>query len=140
MTRSKAFVKKPILIICIGLAALTCIIVVFVYSEKNKPDQTVELKTEIAKPLTEKAYQTEAQLAVRDYELFLKNETMISTIENRKQHLLDVIISKQFQDVHLQLVMIADSLLAFNQGNNQEEDNAEQSLTKIYSQYPWLKN
>lgn len=131
---------KKLVIILSGLLVLGCIVVIFTVNNKSNITKSPVSSFTTAGPLSQIEYQVEAKKAVTEYELFLKGQIPITTITTRKQELLDLTISKEFQGLHLQLVTIADALLALNEGQTQEKNHAEQLLLELYSQYPWLNN
>ncbi len=116
------------------------IIVLFFINNKTQITNQPIFETTATEPLSQTEYQTEARRAVADFELFLKDQTSALTITTRKEKLLELKISKDFQNLHLQLVTIADALLAYNEGQTQEKSHAEELLKEIYSQYPWLNS
>lgn len=131
---------KKLFTISVGVLAVGLIVLVFLVN--NKTEKVANLTVPITNngPLSALDYQSEAKKAVADYELFLQDQIPVETISDRKQYLLEIKISKEFQGLHLQLVTIADSLLAFNEGQVEKKDQARQLLSEIYSQYSWLTN
>jgi len=131
---------KKLVAICTGILAVALIVVVFLVNNKTEKFVNSTVPINSNGPLSETVYKSEAKQAVTDYELFLQDKTPIATISDRKQHLLELKILKEYQGLHLQLVTIADSLLAFNEGQLEEKNQAKQLLLEVYSQYSWLTN
>lgn len=131
---------KKLLTILVGILAVGLIVIIFLVSNKTEEVTNPTIAIPSNGPISALGYQSEAKQAVADYELFLQAQTSKATITTRKQHLLDLKISKEFQNLHVQLVTMADTLLGLNEGQTQEKNLADQQLREIYSQYPWLKN
>lgn len=131
---------KKLLTILVGILAVGLIVIIFLVSNKTEEVTNPTIAIPSNGPISALDYQSEAKQAVADYELFLQAQTSKATITTRKQHLLDLKISKEFQNLHVQLVTMADTLLSLNEGQTQEKNLADQQLREIYSQYPWLKN
>lgn len=131
---------KKLLTILVGILAVGLIVIIFLVSNKTEEVTNPTIAIPSNGPISALDYQSEAKQAVADYELFLQAQTSKATIATRKQHLLDLKISKEFQNLHVQLVTMADTLLGLNEGQTQEKNLADQQLREIYSQYPWLKN
>ena len=131
---------KKLLTILVGILAVGLVVIIFIVSNKTEEVTNPTIAIPSNGPISALDYQSEAKQAVADYELFLQAQTSKATIATRKQHLLDLKISKEFQNLHVQLVTMADTLLGLNEGQTQEKNLADQQLREIYSQYPWLKN
>lgn len=131
---------KKLLTISVGILVVGLIIILF--SVNNKTEKFINSTVTIPSigPISVSDYQSEAKKAIVEYELFLKDQLPIGVISDRKQHLLELKISKEFQSLHLQLVTVADSLLAFNEGQIEGKNQAKQVLSEIYSQHSWLTN
>ncbi len=131
---------KKLLTISVGVLAVGLIVIIFLVNSKTEKVINPPVAISSKGPISALDYQSEAKQAVEDYELFLQEQISIDIISDRKQHLLELKISKEFQGLHLQLVTIADSLLAFNEGQIEEKNQAKQVLSEIYSQHSWLTN
>ena len=131
---------KKLLTISVGILVVGLIIILF--SVNNKTEKVINSTVAIPSngPLSASDYQSEAKKAMVEYELFLEDQIPIGVISERKEHLLELKISKEFQELHLQLVTVADSLLAFNEGQIEGKNQAKQVLSEIYSQHSWLTN
>lgn len=131
---------KKFLTTLVGVLAVGLIVIIFLVSNKTEEVTNPTIAIPSNGPISALEYQSEAKQAMTDYELFLQDQISIDVISDRKQHLLELKISKEFQGLHLQLVTIADSLLAFNKGQVEEKNQATKLLSELYSQYSWLTN
>lgn len=131
---------KKLLTISVGILTVGLIVIMFLVSNKTEKVTNPTIVIPSKGPISALDYQSEAKEAVADYELFLQNQVSKAIITTRKQHLLDLKISKEFQNLHVQLVTMADTLLGLNEGKTQEKNLVDQQLNEMYSQYPWLKN
>lgn len=84
-------------------------------------------------------YASEAQAALTDYQLFLRSEKSIADIKLQRDHLLSLTITRQYQSLHLSLVMIADALIAGEEGESAERSRAEALLTQVLTEHPEFK-
>lgn len=114
---------KKLLTILVGILAVGLIVIIFLVSNKTEEVTNPTIAIPSNGPISALDYQSEAKQAVADYELFLQAQTSKATITTRKQHLLDLKISKEFQNLHVQLVTMADTLLGLNEGQTQEKSS-----------------
>ena len=138
MLKLKAYAKKKPFIISGLLVLLIVVFLLISFGYKNNSASITELTSPQSGPMSNIDYQVEAQSAVKDYKLFLEGEVSINTIMNRKEHLLSLKISREYQDLHLNLVMVADYLQAASKGQAQEKDHARNVLSELYKKYSWL--
>lgn len=131
---------KKLLTISVSILAVGLVVIIFQVNNKTEKITNPTIVLPSNGPISALDYQAEAKQAVADYELFLQTQTSKIIITTRKQRLLDLKISKEFQNLHVQLVTMADALLALTEGQTQEKNLVEQQLKEIYSQYPWLKS
>lgn len=140
MLKPKVYAKKSIFIFsgALALLLLTTLIVIGIL-QNSSPKPTTTSSTQ-SRPLNTEAYQTEAKMTVVDYESYLAGRDSIEMISKRKEHLLSLKISREWKSLHLDLVLIADSLQALSEGQTQEKDHVNQLLAELYNTYPWLRN
>jgi hypothetical protein len=135
-----SFVKKSPIIFSGVVAFLAIIIIVGVsiLSRNNKQAEEYLQSPNSSGPLSSENYQAEARDTVQLYELFLKGEKSFEEITIKKDHLLSVKVSREYQDLHLRLVMLADSLQT-DHNDKSPSSTPENVLSALYLEYPWLK-
>ncbi len=107
---------------------------------KPKPTST-ENRAESLPPVSiSENYTTEAKAALTDFELFLQHKNNRADIIKRRDQLLSLTITKDYQSLHLSLVMIADALIAADEGNQGEKERALEILEKVWQEHPELKS
>lgn len=84
-------------------------------------------------------YPAEVKAALADYQLFLRSEKSVADIKTQRDHLLSLTITRQYQSLHLSLVMIADALVAGEEGESAERVRAEEMLTQVLTDHPEFK-
>lgn len=99
-------------------------------SEKNNSALTASISQD---------YPSEAKAAMLDYQLFLEGDKNIEDIKNRREQLLSLTISREFQSLHLSLVMIADALIAGEEGDEAEQQRALEMISTILQTHPEFK-
>ncbi len=85
-------------------------------------------------------YITEAKAAIADFDLFLQGKKTGVELTQRRDQLLSLTITKDYQSLHLSLVMIADALIAADEGNQGEKERALELLEKVLQEHPELKS
>lgn len=85
-------------------------------------------------------YLVEAKAAMTDFELFLQGKKTGAELTQRRDQLLSLTITKDYQSLHLSLVMIADALIATDEGNQGEKERALELLEKVLQEHPELKS
>lgn len=136
-----SFVKKSPIIISGVLAflVLVAIVMLSLISKNGQRSIISDQTSDNSGPMSNESYQIEAQTAVQAYELYIEGEKSLEEVMLLKEHLLTLKISREYQDLHLKLVMIADEL-QINTIDYLKKDKLEASLSDLYLEYPWLKN
>lgn len=101
--------------------------------------QTTEIKPMPLPVAVSENYVAEAQIAMSDYQLFLKEKKTVIDITRRRDHLLSLIIAKEHQSLHLTLVMIGDALIAAKQGDIAEGERAKEMIASVLEYHPEFK-
>lgn len=84
-------------------------------------------------------YPAEAKAAMTDFQLFLEKQKTAEEITQRRERLLSLTITKEYQHVHLSLVMIADALLAGEEGQAAEREHALEMINQVLQEHPEYK-
>lgn len=137
LSRRRAKHHLPVIIGCIILL----LGIVFLLWQKGvfKPRQTTQVESSTPPIAVSENYSDEAKTAMSDYQLYRKGEKQISDISSRRDHLLSLTIGKENQSLHLVLVMIADSLISADQGDEAEGERAQEMMNAVLSDHPEFK-
>lgn len=84
-------------------------------------------------------YPAEAKAAMADFQLFVQKQKTTEDLNERRTRLLSLTITKQYQNLHLSLVMIADALLAGEEGQAAERDHALEMINQVLQDHPEYK-
>ncbi len=119
--------------------AAVIIIGLVLFATSKKPAQPNETPTNSETPVeVTKDYNKEAQLALDDYEMFLEGDKNKTDIENRRSVLLALKITKEYQDLHLALVRIADTLIN-STGDSAANNKARLMISEVLAKNSLLK-
>lgn len=137
LNRRRVKHQLPVVIGCI----IIILGIVFLLWQKGvfSPRQTTEVESTSPPITVSENYISEAQVAMSDYQLFLEEQKIGTDITRRRDHLLSLTIAKEHQSLHLTLVMIADALIAADQGDIAEEERAKEMIASVLKHHPEFK-